>query len=263
MLQVIIMKILVCIKQVADTEARFSIGDDNRSIRYADDTVYRMNRFDEFALEEALQIREKHTGTVDAISVGPPRIRSTIRRAIELGADKGIRLAQDETTCSSPRIVAGLVASFAAGEAYDLILTGAMSEDDMYGQTGQMIAGLMNIPSASAIIMEKINESNNTVYAEREIDAATRDAVTLRLPALLTIQSGINNPRYPSLSNVLRARKQEIEIINPDKVSADYEYETVAKIRSTAPSRKCIFLTGTAVQKAIVLKEMLHEKALW
>jgi electron transfer flavoprotein beta subunit len=257
------MKILVCIKQVADTEARFSVDNDNMSIRYADDTVYRMNRFDEFALEEALQIREKHTGTVDAISVGPSRVCSTIRRAMELGADRGIHIAQDETSCASPRIVASLVADFASGQTYDLILTGAMAEDDMYGQTGQMIAGFMNILQASSVILEKINESGNAVYTEREIDATTRDAVTLKLPALLTIQSGINNPRYPSLSNVLRARKQEIEVVNPDKVNTDCKYETIVNIRSTAPSRKCIFLTGTAAQKAIALKEILHEKALW
>lgn len=257
------MKILVCIKQVADTEARFSVGDDYKSVRYAAGTVYRMNRFDEFALEEALRIREKHKGSVDVISVGPQRICSTIRRAMELGADRGFYIAQDETACLSPRIIASLVAGFGANAAYDLILTGAIAEDDMYGQTGQMIAGLMNIPAASSVIMERINENDNTVYAEREIDAATRDIVTLRLPALLTIQSGINNPRYPSLSNVLRARRQEIEIINPDKVSTDCEYETVVEIRSTSPSRKCIFLTGTAAQKAIALKEILHEKALW
>ena len=257
------MKILVCVKQVADNEARFSPAADNRSVQYDADTVYRMNRFDEFALEEALQIRETHKGIVDALSVGPPMVASVIKKALELGADRGIRIALDEKSVLSPRIVAGLVAAFAAGGSYDLILTGAMAEDNMYGQTGQMIAGFMKIPAASAVITEKIDEIDGTVYAEREIDALTREAVTLRLPALLTVLSGMNKPRYPSLSNVMRARRQEIITIDSGNYTINDGYENVVSLRSVSPARKCVYLAGSMQEKAVRLQQLLHVRNLW
>jgi electron transfer flavoprotein beta subunit len=256
------MKILVCVKQVAGAESRFQIADDHKAVCYNEDTVYRMNRFDEFALEEALLIRETHKGCVDAISVGPERVINTIRRAMELGTDKCIHILLNEEGYVSPGVISNLIACFAAEGLYDLILTGAMAEDDLYGQTGQMIAGILNYPCASSVILERLNKEENTVYVEREIDAVTREAVTLRLPAVLTIQSGINRPRYPSLSNVLRARSQKIITIKPDKSSFNCGHENVKNIRSVVPSRKCIILNGAVEQKAIALWEILQERSL-
>ena len=257
------MKILVCVKQVADTEARFSVAADNKSLRYDEDTVYRMNRFDEFALEEALRIREKiNPSVVDVVSVGAQRVRNTVRRAKEIGADNGFHILLEQEGYLSPWTTASLIAGFAAKNAYDLILTGAMSEDDMQGQTGQMVAGLLNIPAASSVIREQLKENENTIYVEREIDATKREAVILKLPALLTIQSGINTPRYPALSHVLRARQQDITTIAADELSPNYGYEKVKNITGVAAARKCLFLEGTVEQKAAKLREILRGKSL-
>lgn len=256
------MNILVCIKQVASAESRFQITADHKSIRFNEDTVYKMNRFDEFALEEALLLRETHKGSVDAISVGPERVAITIRRAMELGADKGIHILYDEEGCTSPWAIASQIAGFAAKGSYDLILTGAVAEDDLFGQTGQMVAGILNYPAASSVMLVLVNPDGNSVYVEREIDAVTREAVTLRLPAVLTIQSGINRPRYPSLSHVLRARSQEIIAIKPAESSFNNGYENIKVIRNTEPSRSCIILEGTMKQKTIALRNILHGRSL-
>ena len=257
------MNILVCVKQVADTEARFSVAADNKSLRYDKDTVYRMNRFDEFALEEALRIKKAiNRSVVDIISVGPQRVRKAVRRAMEIGADNGFHILIEQEGYLSPWTTAGLIAGFAAKNAYDLILTGAMSEDDMHGQTGQMVAGLLNIPAASSVILEQLKEKENTIYVEREIDATKRETVVLKLPALLTIQSGINMPRYPALSHVLRARQQDITTIAADELSPNYEYEKIKNITGVAATRKCVFLDGTVEQKAAKLREILRGKSL-
>ena len=257
------MKILVCVKQVPDTEARFSVAADNKSVRYDKDTVYRMNRFDEFALEEALRIRETiNPSIVDVVSVGAGRVRNIVRRAMEIGADNGFHILLEQEGYLSPWTTAGLIAGFAAKNAYDLILTGAMSEDDMHGQTGQMVAGLLDIPAASSVVLEQFNEKENTIYVEREIDATERETVILNLPALLTIQSGINTPRYPALSHVLRAREQDITTIAADELGPIYGYEKISSITGVAAARECVFLDGTVEQKAAKLREILRGKSL-
>jgi electron transfer flavoprotein beta subunit len=257
------MKILVCVKQVADTEAKFSVAADSKSLRYDKDTIYRMNRFDEFALEEALRIRETiNPSVVDVVSVGAQRVRNIVQRAKEVGADNGFHILIEQEGYLSPRTTASLIASFAAKNTYDLILTGVMSEDDMKSQTGQMVAGLLNIPAASSVMLEQLKENGNTIYVEREIDATEREAVILKLPALLTIQSGINTPRYPALSHVLRARQQDITTIAADELSPNYGYEKIKNIKSVAATRKCLFLEGTVEQKAAKLREILRGKSL-
>jgi electron transfer flavoprotein beta subunit len=257
------MKILVCVKQVADTEARFSLAADNKSLRYDKDTVYRMNRFDEFALEEALRIRETiNPSVVDVVSVGAQRVRNVVLRAKEIGADNGFHVLIEQEGYLSPWTTASLIASFAAKNTYALILSGAMSEDDMHGQTGQMIAGLLNIPAASSVILQQLKEKENSIYVEREIDATEREAVILKLPELLTIQSGINTPRYPALSHVLRARQQDITTIAADELSPNYGYEKIENITSAAATRKCVFLDGTVKQKSAKLREILRGKSL-
>ena len=244
-------------------EARFSVAADNKSLRYDKDTVYRMNRFDEFALEEALRIKETiNPSVVDVVSVGAQRVRNIVQRAMEIGADNGFHILLEQEGYLSPWTTAGLIAGFAAKNAYDLILTGAMSEDDMHGQTGQMVAGLLDIPAASSVILELLKEEENAIYVEREIDATEREAVILNLPALLTIQSGINTPRYPALSHVLRARQQDITTVAADELGPNYGYEKIRNITGIAAARKCIFLDGTVEQKAAKLGEILRGKSL-
>jgi electron transfer flavoprotein beta subunit len=257
------MRILVCVKQVADNESAFGVAHDGRWVVYDDNTVFRMNKFDEFAMEEALQIRENNTSVeIDAISVGPARVKKTIQKAIEMGADNGIHIPINEDAYLSPLKISNLIASFALGKNYDLILTGVIAEDDMFGQVGPMLAELLNFSCATSVISEKLNPECGYLYVEREVDATKREAIEISLPAVLTIQSGINRPRYPSLSNVLRAREQTIDTILTNESDVYAQLEGVVRLEDIKSSRRGIFLNGTAEQKASELFSLLHERSL-
>lgn len=257
------MKILVCVKQVADTESRFTLSDSGREIIYGDKTVFRMNRFDEFALEEALRISEAIPGAeVEVLSAGPQRVAKTIRRGLEMGARAGHHLLMDEFACMDPAAVAFSVASFAAGRGFDLIFTGAMAEDDMQGQIGSMVAELLGYSCATSVMFQQVDVWRNLIYAEREIDASTRDCLELSFPAVLAIQSGINRPRYPSLTNVLRAKGVEIPAIEASRLADGPAAGEPPRYRLPDASKKGIVLEGATREKAERLLEILHEKSL-
>ncbi len=257
------MDLLVCVKQVPDSEALIRINDTNNWIQLEDNAVFRMNRFDEFAVEEALRIRESLTDVkIDAISVGPSRVTSTIRKAMEMGADNGIHILIPDEQYHPPYETASLIASYAGGKEYDLIFTGVMSEDDMQCQVGQLIAGILDIPFASSCMQERLDSEKNTIYVEREIEQGLRESLELALPALLTIQSGINRPRYPSLSNVLRAKKQEIITIDAKSLPLPEERERLTGISYPKKSKNSIFIEGSTEEKAAKLLNILHGESL-
>ena len=199
------MKILVCIKQINEN------GE--------------MNRFDEFALEEALKLKEKAGKqkqtpvtpvSVDVISAGNLNSFKIIRRAFGMGADHGLLIVlQNEkktTEYIPPFTIASLLSAVAAEMQYDLILTGIMSQDMMHGQTGPMLAELLNFPCATGVVKINFPVNNNSIQVERELENGFIDCLEIKLPALLTIQAGINIPRYPSLSNLLAAEQKAIII---------------------------------------------------
>lgn len=257
------MKILVCVKQVPDSGDTLQLNEATGWIDYSRFTVFRMNRFDEFALEEALLIREKIPGTlVHALSVGPERVSSTIRRAIEMGADHGIHILKPCERYASPFTVASLIASYAIGKGYDLILAGVMAEDDMAFQVGQLVAALLDIPCATSVICEEMCLERGEILVEREIEGGCRQSLLLSLPAVLTIQSGINVPRYPSLSNVLRARSQPQEIIASQDFGISPEREDMTSLRHPDFPSPGMFIEGSPREKARTLLAILHEKSL-
>jgi electron transfer flavoprotein beta subunit len=254
------LKILVCIKQVPDSGETLSIDADGR-IRYGPLTVFRMNRFDEFALEEALLIKERIPGTtVHALSLGPERVKNTIRRALETGADHGIHLLTPAEYPCGPWFTASRISSYARGKGYDLILAGVMAEDDMACQVGQLAAALLDLPCATSVIHEETDREAETVVVEREIEGGGRAALSIKMPAVLTIQSGINLPRYPSLSNVLRARTQALEVIDAGNPASSPDPKT--KYREPDQTAKGILLQGSTREKARKLRAILHEKGL-
>ncbi|HQG33419.1 MAG TPA: electron transfer flavoprotein subunit beta/FixA family protein [Syntrophales bacterium] len=281
------MKILVCIKQIpapaetGDIPGRTSGGNGaggREEYRpggswFADDRCYHLNPYDEHALEEALRLREQFPETtIDTLSVGPDRCRRVLRRALELGADRAIQLRAepgikrgrdikklpDDSKPPSPgappaltpyETSAAIAAYLADQPAYDLIFTGVMAEDGMAGQTGQLLAELLGIPCATAVVSERLPSPRGPVYVEREEDGGDRTAYEIDLPALLTIQSGINRPRYPALSHVLRARTQEIITVDAAPLLPAPRERTVHIYRRES-SADCRFLTGTLPEQA-------------
>ena len=256
------MKILVCVKQVPDSSDTLAIDEQTGQIVFKPSTVFRMNRYDEFALEEALLIKEKFPGTsVHALSLGPERVSTTVRRALEMGADHGIHLMNPSETLISPFSVAFSIAAYARPRSYDLILTGVMAEDDMACQTGQLIAAILNLPCATSVISTDLRMDHNALVVDREIESGRRLRVQLGMPAVLTIQSGINTPRYPSLSNVMRARTQQQEVIKFEAPELPEQRETCSNLRLPDSTSLGTFITGSPREKARELLQILHEKA--
>lgn len=256
------MKILVCVKQVPDSESVIEIAASGEWIA-EEGLVFRMNRFDEYAVEEALVIRDAFPGsTVTALTVGPKRAESTVRRAMEMGAGGGVRIPLETPGYASPMEVASLIAAHARGEGYDLILCGAMAEDDMQAQVGPLLAEMLDIPSATSVIAEAVSGDASAIRVEREIEGGARELMELSIPALVSVQPGINRPRYPSLSNVLRAKIHPIPTEEPVAADPAFAFERLTRLRTPERSSTCELLTGSAAEKAGKLLAILSARSL-
>jgi len=256
------MKILVCVKQVPESENPIQIDDTGDWIDRDAITEYKMNRLDEYAVEEALLIKASLPETcIDIITVGANRCDAVVRRAIGMGADSGIHIRSESDGYQSPWGIAAAIADFARHKNYSLILTGAMSEDSMQGQVGPMLAACLDYGWATSVIYEKIAPDEKTIYVEREIEGGHRDTLDLNLPAVITIQSGINTPRWPSLSNLLRANSQELETVDMSDLAQIQQMEHPAAVAYPQKSRAGLILSGSRAEKAARLLTVLREKS--
>jgi len=260
---VLLMKILVCVKQVPEAESPILIDDQQDCIQLDAITEYKMNRLDEFAVEEAVRIKESFSAVfIHAMTVGPERCTEVLRRSMGMGADEGIHIACSGESYRSSAEIAALIADWAQNQHYNLILTGAMSEDNMQGQVGPMIAARLGLPWATAVVFEKMMPDQKSIYVEREIDGGSRDMLELSLPAVLSLQSGINRPRYPSLSNLLRANQQALITMDTADLSVPPGLQTLAKVDYPQKIRAGKVLSGTGPQKAAELVSILRSRAL-
>ncbi|GBC59210.1 electron transfer flavoprotein subunit beta [Desulfonema ishimotonii] len=250
------MKMLVCVKQVPASE---SAGPGDTAL--PDD--FRMNRSDEYAVEEALLIREAFRGgTVEVVTVGPERAAEVLKRAVGMGADHATHILTPEAEFPDPFVTAALIAEHARHRDYDLILAGVMSEDMMQGQVGPMVAELLALPCATAVIAAQVAPASGMVYAEREIEGGSREMLEIRLPALLTLQTGINRPRYPALSHLLRAARQGMETVEAGSPGVPLSRQRVIRTDIPAKQRQGRILKGTPEQKADTLLTIFREKGL-
>jgi electron transfer flavoprotein beta subunit len=256
------MKILVCIKQVPDPERIVVDPGPDGFAALAPFSEFRMNRFDEFAVEEALRIREAFPSvSVDALTVGPERAADVLRRAIGMGADGGVHLLTAAGSDPEPAAVAEWIGRYAADRGYGLLLTGSQSEDGMHGLVGPMAAARLGCPCATQVIESRLAENLSAVRVEREIEGGAREVLRLELPAVLALQPGVNRPRYPSLSNLLRANRQRLDTIDACRLAEPSE--PVVRLAMVLPqqSRSVEMLAGTARDKAERFLSILKEKA--
>ena len=256
------MKLLVCVKQVLESEAAITIDPASQWVTIGGTSAFRMNRFDECAVETAVRIKEQFPGTcVHILSVGPKRSETVIRRAIGMGADHGTHIVTPSGGFVDPPILAGWMASLCEASGADLILCGAMSEDLMQGQMGPLLAECLSLPCATAVMHVKIMPTGEGVQVEREIEGGYREVVALQLPALLTIQTGINQPRYPSLSNLLRANKLTLKTLDADGMDAPPPLQGVKQVTLPRKLRESVFLEGSTEQKAEQLIAILSDRS--
>jgi len=200
-------KIAVCIKQVPTREWQPRIRDDKRWVR-DEDVSYEMNEPDAYALEEALRLREKHGGEVVVCAAGPARVQQVLREALARGADRALHVEDDALASADAFVTAGALAAAMRDEQFDLVLTGLQSDDQGHAQTGVILAERLGIPH-STIIME-VQIQDGRLRVKRELEAGWFQWIAVPLPALLTIQSGINQLRYATLKGIMAAKKKEI-----------------------------------------------------
>lgn len=258
------MKILVCVKEVPDIhpEIELTIDEDRKWIELTDQTRFMMNRFDEVAVEEAIRIKERIPETsVDAITAGPERSHEVLRRAMGMGVDHGVHIKTDRYGYLDPFQVSNWIAAYARGKEYDLILSGVMSEDVQSGCTGVMVAAKLSIPWASSVISTAMDEGGRSICVERELEGGTRQALEIPLPCLLTVQTGINQPRYPALSKVLRAKKAELTVLEPRDLDPGEPRQVVTGVSYPEKLRSGERLTGSPEEKARTLLSILRERS--
>jgi electron transfer flavoprotein beta subunit len=201
-------KIAVCIKRVPDTETRVKIAADGKSLDEAG-VKFVMNPYDEFALEEALRRKEQAgAGEVVVFSLGPAAVQETIRTALAMGADRGVLLQVDRIP-SDGFAVARALARELEGGGYDLILFGKTAIDDYNHQVGPMVAELLGLPCVTAVVHLDLAEGKGT--AEREIEGAI-EVCEFPLPAVVTADKGLNEPRYPALKGIMAAKKKSLDV---------------------------------------------------
>ena len=205
------MKIAVLVKQVFGSESALQITDDSKWVK-EDNASFVMNPPDNYAIEEALIIKEKlGEGEVVIVSQGPTRVQKVIREGLAKGADRGIHIEESGPIETEPLLIAKSIVSAIKDENFDLILSGLQSDDTGMGQTGVLVGELLNMSVATLAIQTDIDKEK--IRVKRELESGWFQWVTLGSSASVTIQSGINQPRYPSLKGIMGAKKKEIKVI--------------------------------------------------
>ncbi len=258
------MRLLVCVKQVPDPDLLHALDESGRAVRLPAASAFKMNRYDEFAVEEAVLIKERQADTtIDVLTVGPERAAEALRRAIGMGADHGIHILTGPAEPPGPAQIAAWIAALARPKGYGLVLTGVMSEDLMQAQVGPLLAARLGLPCATGVVAASIDHEGGRVRVEREIEAGAREVVEIDLPAVLTLQSGINQPRYPTLSHLLRANRQALETADAGTLPPAAATETLIRLAPPQRRRTGTVLAGSRAEKAGRLLAILREKALW
>ena len=245
------MKIIVAVKQVPERDAPVHVS--GRWIN-ENELQFAMNEPDAYALEEALQLREKNGGEVIVVSAGPERIGSTIREALAKGADRGIYISCDDVVDRDALGVARLLAEAIQPENPDLILTGLQSEDLGLGQTGVILAELLNLPHSTLIL--QIDKTDYGIKVKRELESGFFQFIEMPTPAVLTVQSGGNKLRYATLMGIKRAKSKEVRALNTaDLSSPSAPVVTLEEIVLPRKQKSTQILSGTPQEAASALVE--------
>jgi electron transfer flavoprotein beta subunit len=252
------MKVVVAIKQVPSRDAQLKAAPGGRWIEEGD-FDWEINEPDAYALEEALQLKEKHGGEVVALSAGPARVTQTIREALAKGADRAIHIEEDNLGSFDLLSLARLLSKAIEIEKPDLVLTGLQSDDLGYGQTGVVLAELLGLPHATIIM--QVEQSGAGIRVKRELENGWFQMVELPLPSVLTIQSGISKLRYATLMGIKKAKTKEVKRLTAGELGvAASSVVTLERIYPPERSKQTVLIEGTAREQAAKLASILkHE----
>jgi electron transfer flavoprotein beta subunit len=258
------LNIVVCLKQIPNPDLQFQIAPDGKDIR-RDTLNYKLNGADEYALEEAVRLKEKQGGRVVALTLGPKRTEQMLREAMAKGADEALRIAYDDPAAFDVGRNARILAAAVRTVPHDLVLTGVQSDDYVNSATGGLVAGLLGLPHAS--VVTRVAFAGGRLEVACELEGGLQRVVSLPLPALLTIQFGANTPRYAPLPAIMKASRQPIKELGPgalglagwESMALQYSFA----IRSLSPPKakgRAELIAGSVEEQAKRLAQLLREK---
>ncbi len=248
------MKIVVPVKRVVDYNVKIRVKPDGSGIDLAN-VKMSMNPFDEIAVEEAVRLKEKGTATeVIAVSIGPAKSQETLRTALAIGADRAILVETPDGATVEPLAVAKILKSIVESEKPDAVILGKQAIDDDCNQTGQMLAALLGWPQGT--FASKVVPEAGVVSVTREVDGGL-ETVKLKLPAVITTDLRLNEPRYPSLPNIMKAKKKPLDVKKPEDFGVDIAPRLKVLKTSEPPTRK----SGVKVGSVAELVEKLKTEA--
>lgn len=229
------MKILVCIKQVPDMESKFKV---NRSGDWFDeaDLALRMNEYDEYAVEQAVRLKEQlgNDPDVTVLSIGSDRVVESIRKALAMGCDRAVHIQDPASQMRDTWQISSIIAAYAKDKGFGLIFTGFQSQDRGSAQVGVTLAEKLNYPCVTTIV--DFSYDNGTVTVKRELEGGIKGVAKMQTPALLTCQLGLNVPRYPTLPNIMKSKKKDIGIIPVSELHTEEPLAQTSNFHS--PSKK-------------------------
>ena len=252
------MKILVRIKQVPDMESRFK--PDAAGVWFSEaDLAFRINEYDEYAIEQAVKLKEQlgDAPEVTVLSIGPDRVVEAVKKALAMGCDRAVHIPDSAAHLKDPWQIASIIAAYAKDQAFDLIFTGMQSQDRGSAQVGVTLSELLGVPCTTTLVGFEYAEG--TITAKRELEGGVKGIVKLKTPALVTCQLGLNTPRYPTLPNIMKAKKKEIAVIPVADLLKDEALTTTLSFHPPAKKGGGLVLEGDVsdlVDKVIgILKE--------
>jgi electron transfer flavoprotein beta subunit len=261
------MNIVVCMKQVPDTETKIKINPQGSGI-VTEGIKYVMNPYDEYAVEEALKLKEKFGGTVTIVCMGPPRATEAIRTALAMGADDAIHLNDPAFEGSDSLTTAKILAKAIKDLKYDLILTGKQAVDFDCAQVYACLAEILDLPYTSVVIGLEVSADQKSATVKRETEAGIAEIIQISLPAVIAAQKGLNEPRYASLPGIMKAKKKPIKEINLATLGMDANEvgEKGSKLKtmnySLPPERKAgKKIEGEPKEAVAQLAMLLHSEA--
>lgn len=253
------MNIAVCVKQVPKTaEADILIEKDGKDIK-KDHLVFALNDWDGYAVREAVLLKEKYEGEVTVITIGPEDSKEVLTRCLAMGADKALRI--EEASPGDGRLIAEILSQALKGQPFDLILTGVQAEDDGWGQVGVSLAQILGFPHASIVTYIEIEEGKAKV--RRELEGGIEELVEVKLPAVLTIQTGINEPKYVSLAAILEAEDKETKEVGLGEIGFTSKGPldvTMDQVSFPPTGKMAEILKGTPEEVAGQLTEIIKKK---
>ncbi len=249
------MKIAVCVKQVVSREWQLRVDESNTWIR-DQDASYELNEPDAYALEEALRLKERHGGEVVVCSAGPARVSQVVREALARGADRALLVEDDRLVGADAFATASALAAALKDERCDLVLTGLQSDDSGFAQTGVVLAETLGLPHAT-IIME-VQVADGALRVKRELEGGWFQWIAMPMPAVLTIQSGINQLRYATLKGIMAAKKKDVKKVAAPDLAPQHE---IVRLYFPEKAKATRLIDGAPADAAKELVRLLRDEA--